>query len=403
MAVWLSAGVAVARLGAQEDWFEQVTHSLHVQSANGFFRSDLSGLFDLEGYYVDQRPPGLIFGDNQDFLNPRLTLFLDTRLGEHFYSLVEARVDRGFDPREKVRDARLDEYLLRYTPFTTGWMNLQAGKFPTAFGDWVPRRYSWDNPFINAPLPYENVTIVGDQAAPPSPAAFLARRNLALRKEAWLPMIWGPSYASGASLFGTVDRWDYTLEVKNAPLSARPDQWDGTERTWEAPTVTGRLAYRPNAAWNIGSSVSSGAYLQPAAASTLPAGTGIGDFRELDVGEDVSFAWHRWQLWAEAIATRFDVPRVGNADTLGYYLEAKYEFGPRLFGALRWNQQFYGTVADGLGGQAPWGRDLWRTDAAVGYRLTRYLQTKVQYSYLRENGPLQQGEQLVAAQVTLKF
>jgi len=39
----------------------------------------------------------------------------------------------------------------------------------------------------------------------------------------------------------------------------------------------------------------------------------------------------------------------------------------------------------------------------VGYRFTRHLQGKLQYSYLHENGPIQQGEQLLAAQLTIKF
>ena len=48
----------------------------------------------------------------------------------------------------------------------------------------------------------------------------------------------------------------------------------------------------------------------------------------------------------------FQVPRVGDADTFAYYLEGKYKFTPQLFGALRWNQQLFATVPDGLGGSA---------------------------------------------------
>jgi len=50
-----------------------------------------------------------------------------------------------------------------------------------------------------------------------------------------------------------------------------------------------------------------------------------------------------------------------------------------------------------------WGNDVWRVDAAVGYRFTSYLQGKVQDSFKHEDAPIQTGEQLVAAQVTLKF
>src|ERR1044071_4076017 len=109
-------------------------------------------------------------------------------------------------------EARIDEYLLRYTPFEKPWVNLQIGKFATVYGNWVKRHDSWNNPFINAPVPYENVTLVSDQSVPPSPAAFLARKSKPDQKNIWLPILWGPSYTSGASVFGTVESFDYAFE-----------------------------------------------------------------------------------------------------------------------------------------------------------------------------------------------
>ena len=117
----------------------------------------------------------------------------------------------------------------------------------------------------------------------------------------------------------------------------------------------------------------------------------------------MSYAWRHWQLWSEVFCSRFEVPNVGDADTLAYYIEAKYKITTQLFAALRWNQQFFGDVPDGAGGQTAWDRDAWRVDAALGCRFTRHLQGKLQYSYTHQKGPLQQGAQLVAAQVTLKF
>jgi hypothetical protein len=143
--------------------------------------------------------------------------------------------------------------------------------------------------------------------------------------------------------------------------------------------------------------------LRPEARPTLPSGHGIGDYREHVLGQDIRFAWHHWQLWAEIYETRFEVPRVGNADTIACYLEAKYKFTPQLFGALRWNQQLFGTVPDGQGGRAPWGRDLWRIDTALGYRFTAHTQLKLQYSLQHEDsGPRDFGH-TIAAQFTLRF
>ena len=96
--------------------------------------------------------------------------------------------------------------------------------------------------------------------------------------------------------------------------------------------------------WSFGFSASNGSYFRPEAQATLPPGRDIGDYRELVLGQDASFAWHHLQVWAEVYEARFEVPRVGNADTLAYYLEAKYKFTPQFFGALRWNQQLFSNV-----------------------------------------------------------
>jgi hypothetical protein len=389
---------------AQLAALDNLQDSLHVESSTGFWRADFSGLLDLEEYYIDQRPPGLLFNNGPSFFNPRLSLFLDTHLGSHLYGFVQFRADRGFDPGGRVRDARFDEYFVRYTVFEDSRLNFQAGKFATVVGNWVARHDSWNNPFITAPLPYENVLAVSDISIPASPGAFLGRQNLPDNKAKWLTIIWGPSYASGASISGQIDRLDYAVEVKNAGLSSRPYVWDPTAEQWDNPTVSGRLGYRPDEAWNVGSSFSYGPYLLPEAYDSLPAGTSVSDFNQLTVGQDVSFSWHEWQVWAEAYASRFDVPNVGNADTLAYYVEAKYKISSELFAAARWNQQFFGTVPNGLGGRQQWDPNMIRVDAALGWRLSRSLQFKAQYSYgHRQEAVRQQGAQMVAGQATWKF
>src|SRR4029450_9659308 len=83
-----------------------------------------------------------------------------------------------------------------------------------------------------------------------------------------------------------------------------------------------------------------------------PPGRDTGDYREFVLGQDISFAWHHLQLWAEFYEARFEVPNVGDADTFAYYVEAKYKFMPQLFGAVRWNQQLFNTINNGYGGRA---------------------------------------------------
>jgi hypothetical protein len=385
-----------------QDWLDTLDDSLSVKSRNGLFSSELSGLLDLEGYYVDQRPPGLLFED-ESFFNRRLSLFLDTQLGPHLYSFVQARLDRGFDPGEKDFEARADEYLLRWTPWNDSRLNLQFGKFATVVGSWVQRHDSWQNPLITAPLPYENLTPVSDDDIPNSPADFLGRRRVPDAKDSWLPVIRGPAYTTGWSLFGTLGQFDYAFELKNAAISSQPYSWQLDNSLWQDPTVSGRLGLRPGPDWNHGVSFSVGAYLSQEAADALPPGKRISDYNQFTAGYDVGYAWQRWQLWGEVFLTRFEVPNVGNADLLAYYVEAKFKISSGLYAAARWNQEFFGSVNDGLGGQEAWGNDMYRIDLALGYRFTRHLQGKLQYSFGHRNAALQQGEQLAAAQVTVKF
>jgi hypothetical protein len=392
-----------ARVEAETARLDRVDRALAVSTPGGTARAELSGLLDVEGYWFERRAPGLIFGSGEALVNPRLSLFLDAWLGDRLYGFVQARADRGFDPRSPDPSVRLDEYLLRWTPLPGPELHVQAGKFATVIGNFVPRHHSWDNPLVTAPLPYENVTIVGDGSVPAGPGEFLARRRVPDRKRLWLPIVWGPSYASGAAVSGHLGRLDYAAEVKNAAPSSRPAVWDPTDRGWDEPTASGRVGVRPTAAWNLGASFSAAPYLRARTEPTLPPGRDLDDFRQWLVAGDASYARHRLELWAELFASRFEVPNVGDADTAAWYLEGRYRFTSRLFWALRWNQQLFGDVRNPAGLERPWDRDAWRADSAVTLRLDRHLQAKLQYSYFRQAGGLDQGAQLLAAQATVKF
>jgi hypothetical protein len=383
-----------------EDFFDRVDEALTLNAFNGNIRTRLSGTLDLEGYYFREPAPGLILTTGDKLFNPRLTLFVDAQAGSQFYVFLQSRVDRGFDPSDHGAQLRLDEYAARFTPWEDGRLTIQAGQFSTVVGNWVGRHLSWDNPFINAPLPYESATAVTDKSAPYY--SYLSV-GTAQDKYEYNPVIWGPSYASGVSVAGRVGQFDYAAELKNASLSSRPESWSITRMDFDHPTVSGRVGFRPNQMWNFGFSASDGAYFRSEAGPTLPYGSDIGDYHERVLGQDVSFAWHHLQLWAEFYEARFEIPRFGDADTFAYYLEAKYKFTPEFFGAVRWNQQFFSDVPDGYGHGVPWGNALWRGEIAAGYRFTPHMQVKLQYSLQHEqNGPRDFG-QMFAAQFTVRF
>ena len=391
---------AVANAQAQE-FLERVGEALSFHAFDDNLRARVSGTLDLEYYLYDKPPPGIIYADDNQLFNPRLTMFLDVQAGPHVYFFAQARFDRGFDPTDEGAEVRLDEYALRITPWEDGRLSVQIGKFAAVTGNWNPRHLSWDNPFITAPLVYENVTILEDWKA--LPAAYFEGGVLRDPKEEYIPVIWGPSYASGVSVAGRFGMFEYAAEIKNASLSSRPESWDLTQIGFEHPTVNTRVGLRPNEMWNLGFSASKGTYFRPEAEPTLPTGRDIGDYDQLVLGQDVSFAWRHLQLWAEFYQMRFELPEIGDADTFGYYLEAKYKFAPQLFGALRWNQQFFGEIPGVLGQPVQWWRDISRVDTALIYRLTEYTQLKLQYNLQYEESHRTGWGHTFAAQVTVRF
>src|SRR6266436_3706959 len=385
-----------------DDFLERLDTALSISAFQDNLRVRLSGTLDLEIYHFEQPAPGLINSDIDTLFNPRLTLFLDAQVGSHIYFFSQSRLDRGFDPSDNGAQIRLDEYALRVTPWDDGRLTLQIGKFATVVGNWIPRHLSWENPFINAPLVYENLTSIRDKSAPFSLFDFVYGFYY-YQKYAFNPVIWGPSYASGISVSGRLDRFDYAVEMKNASLSSRPESWTVTESGFEPPTFSGRVGYRPNEAWNFGFSGSEGPYFRREAEPTLPPGRDIGDYREFVLGQDISFAWHHLQLWAEFYEARFEVPGIGDADMFAYYLEAKYKFTPQFFGAVRWNQQVFNKIDNGTGGSTRWNPDLVKLDFAAGYRLTSHTQLKLQYSFEHETTSPGDDNHIFAAQFTVRF
>lgn len=381
-----------------QDFLDRLDDSLTISAFQDRAGVRISGLLDLEYYHFPQPPPDLIRSSGHDLFEPRLTLFLDGRIGPKIYFFAQARLDTGFDPANHGAQIRLDEYALRITPWDDARVNLQVGKFATVVGRWVERHLSWDNPFVDAPLPYETPTLVSDVRVPWSSQGFTYIR--AEDRYEFLPIIWGPAYAEGAAVTGEIGHFEYAAELKNAPPSSRPETWN--DGNFARPAIDLRLGMRPNAAWRFGLSAAEGPYFQTVAYQ-LPDDIALSDYREILLGQDISYARGHWQIWAETFETRFQEPRVGNANIFAYYIETKYQIAPQLFGALRWNQEMFDSGRDAAGNAVAKAHDIWRADVAIGYRFSAHTQLKLQYSLANGDFLSEELHSIFAAEFTVRF
>jgi len=397
--VLLLSGTTALRGGG---FFDTLDEKTRFDSEALGLHADLSFMTDATLYVPELPAQGLLTSDDQVFFVPRLMVFFDAQMGDRLTLHTQMRADRGFDPGAAPDgEVRLDEYYLQARILKDDDLNVRVGKFGTAFGSWAKRSLSWNNPFVTAPMAYEDVLTVSDQKMPPSVDKFVHRRDVPDNKVFWLPILWGPSYATGLSVSDRIDWVEYAFEIKNASISSSPEVWDAAQVGFPTnPTVTGRVGLHPAPEWSLGTSVSHGAYLQANTASSLPIGSSVNDFTQTTWGIDAGYEHGRWQIWSELIGTRFEVPRVGALEAVSGFIEAKYKLTADLWTALRWNQAAFGDVP---GMDLSWDRNGWRSDIALGWRLNENIQAKLQYSLGNKSGQEPEGNHLGALQLVMKF
>ncbi|MBL9188185.1 MAG: hypothetical protein JNK23_11940 [Opitutaceae bacterium] len=397
---------------AADDFFDRLAESLTFSAQEGRVRARVSGLLDLEAYDL-QHPsaPGVIDTKDRRLFTPRLTTFLDAQLGPRTYAFAQLRVDRGFDPESSDLRVRFDEYALRLAPWGGRRVNFQLGKFATVVGNWVNRHGAWTDPFIVAPLPYDHLTPLWDTQAAPSSATLLrwghVRPGLlatteAVEKDRRFPIVWGPSYAIGAAASGQIGRFRYAAEAKLGSLSSRPDAWSHPAEQINHPTVNVRLGWRPSPMWDFGVSASDGVYLREYAGVSVPAGLSRASYRQRVIAHDMAFAWRHVQVWAEIYAARFEIPGIGDGDTIAGYAELRYKFTPQFSSAVRWGRQVYGTIPH-LGERVRWGREVTRWEFAPAFRFTPHLQLKLHGGLQRGDSGARATSRTLASQLTVRF
>lgn len=370
-------------------------------SPSGTFQVDFSGRLDLEGY-LPQQQPAWIIPDTEPFVAGRARVFMDIFAGDHVYSLVEFRADRGEEPRAGPVEARIDQAFVRLSVSQSFPVQLQVGKFASPFAGYPQRHHTPSDPFIRPPVMYDYRTMICAPIAPVDPDGFVSWKDDPgdVFRPKGAPPIWGAPYQWGAMLLGGTGNLSYRLGLMNSAPSSEPKDWAwDADRFRKGPSIVANVGYQLSPGLRLEGSYDRGAYLEPDFFGTLPPGRSWSDYIQEIWGAEAIYRRGRAALRGEAFFDRWVVPNIGNdAWDYSYYVEGEFTVAPGAFLAARFGQIYFGRIPAASGtGTSPygytingnhWDYDISRLQLGGGYRLLPNVEIRGEYmfNYTRRPG-----------------
>ena len=392
--------------GQGGEWPTLAGLGLEYVSSSGAFQVSLSGQLDLESMHVTaDRWAGLVGGTGADSVPTnwraacadchvtesvrqqgkgglvsahRLRLFADIFLGDHVYTLVEVRSDRGPAPANSYIRARVEQAFVRLTD-GSGALGAQVGRFASPFGAYALRHLTVVDPFLRPPLPYDYRTTMSSSHVPPGAAGFASWKSWPeLFRLPGTPPIWSVPYQWGAMLFGRAGPIDLRAAAINSAPSSDPDAWGLDWDRLRSPSWVVGARSKLSASVELGASYNRGPWMEEiTAGAILPApGAPTPSFRDYEqemVSVDFALARGSWMARGEAILDLWEVPNLSERPKeLLYTLELQTDLAAGFFAAGRVGYIDFRPVDLGGGsGRADWDHDVHRVEGSLGYRLVR--------------------------------
>lgn len=302
----------------------------------------VEGILDAELHDTDADSPSLSRNGGSLSGLARVQLWSAYQLSPQLqvYVLGEAEADDSSGAFES--EAEIEQLALRYTSTSATHYFVEAGRILSPLNAFSNRHLSTLNPLIGEPLVYITSYPLGIQAA---------------GSNRWL------DYRAAM-----VDEPDINpLFVPDDPGSAyRPALGFG---------VT------PFQGLRLGLSWTQGPYLHRRFDDQLPPGTNWRDFEQRVMGIDFQFSRGYLELNGQLANSRYDVPYQGRAtDDTSWYLELKYTWTPRFYGAVRFSRITGAFISHEDGTSwATGGGGFGDLEVGIGYRFSPNVLFKVAY------------------------
>jgi hypothetical protein len=378
-------------------------HPFKLLSESGQFQFGLSGRAILEAFVLGSDGAGLI-STGSEFLSGRGSLFADLYLGGHVYATAEFRLDTGEAPKKGVVTGRMEQAFVRYKPVHSRTLYLQYGKFVSPFGAYNQRHDSVADPFIRPPLMYDYRTMVSADFIPRSNDGFISWKYAPqIWRPRGAPPIWGNPYQWGGMFFGSVQKMDFRFAVMNSAPSSDPGMWDHQPGQEIHPSLVVHAGCRILPGFYLGGAFNHGPYLGERAKATIPEDE-FNSYKQQIWEMEFLFERGKTQIRGEVFRDQWEVKGVRDypVDVSGYF-EVKQKFLSGFYAAFRYGTIRYNEISRSNGSKEAWDFNIWRAQAALGYRIFRNLDFRTEYMYNRTSGLPDPSDNLFSAQLRFEF
>lgn len=278
------------------------------------------------------------------------------------------------------------------------WLSTRLGLAPSLIGSFGLRStYFNANPLVGVPLLWHYRTNLDGEGS--STAADLTTNRG--EHGGGVPFLYDGCWNIQWELFGAYGMFEYSIGITPGSVS-NPVK----SRFVEGSQLLGRIGIAPLAGLRMGLSAGHGPYLSeptPDADGDLPYDGDPGSYDQSVVGLDLEFASGSWLFFSELFAGRWETPLVTDAlEAVAGYVEGRFDFLPGWYVAGRVGGMFFSDITTPAGDQGSWDNTTYRTEFALGYRVSRQVLAKADWQRTMFDGTFPAQDQL-ALQLSTAF
>lgn len=302
----------------------------------------VGGLLDAEFWETDDGSRLLSRNEGEPAHAGRLRLWAAAEFLPGLQGFALGEIEGGPASDEEETEVELEQAFVRWTLGTRSHLRMEAGKVVAPLGNFSRRYLSSVNPLIGSPDSYS------------------------------------VSYPLGVQVIGRAAALDCSVSVLDRPF-VNEDYVPELESSALRPAVT--LGLTPVVGLRLGVYGTRGPYLGEEIGPLLPAGAAWDDYDQSIGGFDLQFSRGHFELNGDFARSSYEAPGLTRSlRGTAWFVEPKYTFSPRWFGALRYEVNDYPYIQ-------PISPGVWITttaklsdlEAGVGYRITHDVLLKVAY------------------------